>query len=95
MNNAETLARAERVNKLLNDPELLGAFASVREAIVTKIEQCPMRDTEGAEKLRIMLKLLNDVRANLEQAITDGKVINFRLQQDQEDRKHRFTSLFR
>jgi hypothetical protein len=53
-----------------------------------------MRDTEGAEKLRIMLKLLNDVRANLEGAISDGKVTQFRLSQDEQDKKRRF-SLFR
>jgi hypothetical protein len=90
----EQLERAANAKRLLDSPALQAAFAEVREAIVHRIEQCPMRDTEGAEKLRIMLKLLNDVRANLEGAISDGKVTQFRLSQDEQDKKRR-VSLFR
>ena len=59
-----------------------------------RIETCPMRDTEGAEKLRIMLRLLNDLRLNLESAINDGKVVELRIQEDEQQRKRRF-ALFR
>jgi hypothetical protein len=90
----EIIERGARVQRLLNDTDLKDAFASVREAIVAKIEACPMRDTEGAEKLRVMLKLLNDVRVNLEQAISDGRVTQLRVQEWEQDKKRRF-SLFR
>lgn len=94
MSAQEELERALRAEKLLADPELKAAFANVRAAIVDRIEQCPMRDTEGAEKLRIMLRLLRDVQANLEGAVADGKVVQLRLSEDQEIRARRF-SLFR
>lgn len=89
MNPAKIIEKADRCQKLLDDPDLKDAFAIVRQAIFTNIEKCPIRDTEGAEKLRLMLKLLNDVRANLEQAVAEGKAEAFQLQE-----KRRF-SLFR
>ena len=80
--------------RLLDDPDLQSAFIEIRRVIFEKIEACPLRDTEGAEKLRIMLKLLNDVRDNLRQAISDGVVTEFRLTQDEQEKKRRF-HLFR
>lgn len=89
MTPGQIIEKADRCQKLLDDPDLKDAFAIVKQAIFTKIEQCPVRDTEGAEKLRLMLKLLNDVRANLEQAVAEGKAEAFQLQE-----KRRF-SIFR
>lgn len=86
--------RAQRAQAVMDNPAFKDAFAGVREAIIARIEQCPMRDTEGAERLRIMLKLLNDVRANLEQALADGKVAGLRLQEVEETKKRRF-AIFR
>jgi hypothetical protein len=77
----EAIAKAERVKRLVSDPDLADAFVQVRGAILDKIEQCPIRDTEGAEKLRLMLKLLNDVRANLTAAIEDGKMAQFQIEE--------------
>ncbi len=94
MNANEQLERAAAAKRALDNPALQAAFASVREAIVHRIETCPMRDTEGAEKLRIMLRLLNDLRLNLESAINDGKVVELRIQEDEQQRKRRF-ALFR
>lgn len=85
----ETIAKAERCARLINDPDLLDAYAVVRQAIFNQIEQCPVRDTEALVKLRLMLKLLNDVRANLEQAVAEGKAEVFQLEE-----KRRF-KLFR
>lgn len=80
------IARADRVARLLADPELAGAFQAVRSAIHDRIEQCPVRDTEGLIQLRLMLKLLQDVRANLELALQDGKLEQFRI-----DEQRRFS----
>lgn len=81
----QTIAKADRCKRLVEDPDLSEAFTQVRAAILEKIEACPIRDTEGAEKLRLMLKLLNDVRANLVAAIEDGKMAKFQI-----DEKRRF-----
>lgn len=94
MSDNEQLERAAAAKRALENPALKSAFADVREAIVHRIEQCPMRDAEGAEKLRVMLRLLNDVRQNLEAAITDGKVTELKIRADAEEKKRRF-ALFR
>lgn len=74
--------RGNRAQALLDDETLQAAFANVREAILTQIEGCPIRDTEGAEKLRLMLKLLRDVKANLETAVSNGKIAEVELTQE-------------
>lgn len=89
------LERAARIEKLLKDPDLAEAFASVRAGIVERIEQCPARDTEGAEKLRMMLRLLRDVRANLDSALVDGRVAEIKLAQERESATRRIGRLFR
>ena len=53
---------------------LTEAFTLVAQAIHEAWEACPLRDTDGAHVLKLQLKLLGDVRANLEQAVTDGKL---------------------
>jgi hypothetical protein len=73
------ISRAEKAQSLLNDPELTAAFDAVREAIFRKIESCPIRDEEGLMNLRLQLKLLGDVKANIQSVINTGKVIQERL----------------
>jgi hypothetical protein len=68
------LDRGVRAERLLANPLLIESFDMVRAAIIEKWEASPMRDKEGAHELKLMLKLLTDVRANLEQAVTDGKL---------------------
>lgn len=81
MNERERIARAERVEKLLNDPELKAAFDNTRTAIFEKIEATPIRDVEGLTQLRLCLKLLGDVKANLVHALNDGKAAEFHVEQ--------------
>jgi hypothetical protein len=68
------LDRASRAKALLDNPTLQEAFALVAQAIHEAWEAAPVRDTEGQQILKLQLKLLSDVRANLERAIADGKV---------------------
>jgi len=77
----EDIEHGDEARRLLENPLLQTAFEQVRQALLNQIERCPIRDTEGAEKLRLELKLLRDLRANLEQAINDGKLAEFRLQE--------------
>ncbi len=85
------LGRAARAKALLADETLTDAFASVKRAIFERIEACPIKDTETAENLRKCLKLLNDVRANLEVAVNDGKIEEFRIA---EEKRRRSFNLF-
>ena len=79
LSQSEQLKRAARARALLDDPELTRAFTGVREALLDRFESCPVRDIEGQHEIKLMLKLLNDVRANLLSILDSGKVIEYRL----------------
>jgi hypothetical protein len=74
MSLALDIDRAHKADKLLKDEMLTEAFGLVRQAIIDRWEATPLRDQEGAHELKLQLKLLSDVRANLEQAVNDGKL---------------------
>ncbi len=71
----EHVNRAAKAQALLNDPELSEAFESVRKSIIDRWEAAPIRDRDGAHELKLMLKLLGDVRANIQSVVNTGKVI--------------------
>ena len=66
--------RGAKAERLLADPLLVEAFDCVAQAIHEAWADCPLRDKEGAHELKLQLKLLGDVRANLERAVADGKL---------------------
>lgn len=78
MNDHEIVLRANRAKSLLEDRGLNDAFEGVRQALLVKFEQCPVRDVEGQHEIKLMLKLLTDVKANLLSWIDSGKVIESR-----------------
>lgn len=69
----EAIDRGQRAEKIVNDPLFVGAFEELRQSILKKIETSPTRDQEGREYCFLLLKALNDVRANLEGKVRDGK----------------------
>jgi hypothetical protein len=73
--------RADKAQRILNDEIFKESFESVRQALLSKFEAAPVNDAEGMVKVRLCLKLLNDVRANLEAVIRDGKVEEFNIQE--------------
>lgn len=77
----QSLERAGKAEKLLNDSMLMEAFELVRTQILTNIENAPVRDRDGVHEMQLMLKLLRGVRVNLEQAVRDGKVVIATLEQ--------------
>lgn len=81
--------RGIKADALLNDPILSEAFAGVREAILRQIEQAPIRDRDGVHELKLMLKLLADVRANLNKAVQDGKLAEATIKRDVASRARR------
>ena len=81
------IERAQKVERMLNDEEFKNAFENTRQAIFQKIEATPIRDTEGLAQLRLCLKLLNDVRANLTKVLNDGKVAEFRIEEQKRHNK--------
>jgi hypothetical protein len=78
MSDREQINRAAKAQALLNDPELIAAFEGVRQALHERIEAAPIRDRDGVHELKLQLKLLADVRANLLAVVNTGKVIEHR-----------------
>lgn len=72
------ISRALKSKALLDDPEFKAALSAVRTNILDRIESCPLRDKDGLYCLRLELKLLNDVRANIEHVVNTGKAIEAR-----------------
>ena len=91
----EKLERANRAEKLLNDPLLIEAFDSVRNSIIKTIESAPIRDHEGVHECLLMLKLLPGVRSYLKQALNDGKVVIAALEQRRQLTPAEFTANYR
>ena len=70
------------------------AFGETRAAILKKWEECPLRDKEGQHELKLMLKLLNDLEANIKQAADTGKLAEIQIAQERE-KESRLKSILR
>ena len=78
---SETTARADRVARLLEDPDLKQAFRDVRDAILRQFQEIPPSESEQLLKCRERLHLLDSLEANLKRAIQDGKLERLRVEE--------------
>lgn len=95
MNDAQLIDRANKAKAILENPAYREAFEAVRLAIHQQIEEAPIRDQEGVHQLRLCLKLLRDVRVNLETALNQGKLASFKLAQEEKRRNNPLANFFR
>ena len=80
-------AKADRIERLVADPDLQEAFKTVRERYRDLIEETPLSESEALLDVRKMLHLLRDVEETLHTAIQDGHLEDFRAeQQGQKDK---------
>ena len=79
MTDAEILSRANRARDLLDNQEFENAVQAVRQALLDRFEECPIRDKEGQHEIKLMSKLLGDVKANLQSVVDSGKVVTHRI----------------
>lgn len=86
MNDQKALERGAEAERLLQHPLLVEAFTHSRESILKGLEEWPLNDPKGAEQLRLSLKILTSVRAHFERTLRDGKVAQFRI--EEEKRRH-------
>lgn len=68
------ITAGNRAQRLLEDEVLTKAFEDMRSAIIERWESSPVRDHEGQHELKLMLRILSDVRSNLELAVHNGKL---------------------
>lgn len=72
-------AKSDRLEKLLNDPDLKEGFENVREHYKNAMCMTPL-DENGDKitlKLRTMLHLLDEVEQDLYTALQDGQLEDF------------------
>lgn len=77
-------AQADRVQKLVDSPELKDAFIVVREKLRDMIESTPLSDDGALLDVRKMLHLLRDVEEALHTAIETGHLEDFRVNEQVE-----------
>jgi hypothetical protein len=74
----------EQAKQLLANPIYRKAFDDVRQGILNAWEKAPVRDLEGQQHLKLMLKLLNDLEGNIRQAADTGKLASIQIEQELE-----------
>lgn len=78
----EELQRGRIAQSLLENEVYIEAIAAVRDGIISKWESCPIRDQEGQHELKLMLKLLNDLQANIKTAMDTGKLAKVQIERE-------------
>ena len=74
--------RASRAEKLLADEVLNEAFEQVQQTLLDAFTNCPTDNSEMMVDISKRLHLLKCVRANLERAVEDGKLEEYRIEQE-------------
>ncbi len=69
----EAIRKGAKAAALWADETFTEAREGVRAAIIRKWAEAPLRDREGQHELKLMLKLLDDLEANLQRVMNDGK----------------------
>ncbi len=94
-NDPQLLDRANKAKAVLDNPLYGESFEMVRKAIISRIEACPLGEVSTAEDLRKCLRLLRDVRANLDLALNQGKIVEFQIEQERKRKALPFSNYFR
>lgn len=92
---SDAIDRANKAKAILDSDVYQESWEMVRGAIIDRIEKCPISDTQVAEDLRKCLKLLRDVRLNLETVLNSGRLEQFKLDELKARRENPFRSIFR
>jgi len=74
--------RGMRANELMSDEIMVEAFTLLDQRLTNEWANSPARDTEGRERLWIMLKLLKSVEGHLKEVATTGKMAALKLEQE-------------
>lgn len=82
MSTSEELRRGEQARLLLQNEMYVDAVAQVKQAIIDKWMQAPLRDKEGHHELKLMLKLLGDLTGYISTAMETGKMASIQLEQE-------------
>ena len=73
--------RARQAQELAEHPLFKESLATYRERLMTQWAESPARDTEGREKLWLMLKTAEAVERHLVELMETGKLASIQLEQ--------------
>lgn len=93
MNTSDELRRGEQARQLLQNELYVDAVTQVKQAIIDKWQQAPLRDREGHHELKLMLKLLGDLTGYIQTTMETGKMAQIQLEQEQRMTKLRAVGL--
>lgn len=82
MSASEELRRGEQARQLLQNELYQDAVTQVRQAIIDKWMQAPLRDREGHHELKIMLKLLGDLTGYIQTTLETGKLAQIQVESE-------------
>lgn len=82
MSPEEELRRGVLAESLLGNELYKESWQEVRSAIIQAWEKAPIRDKEGQNELKLMLKLLTDVKKNVEQVVSTGKMAKIQIERE-------------
>lgn len=80
MNTSDELRRGEQARQLLQNELYVDAIEQVKQGIIDKWQQAPLRDREGHHELKLMLKLLGDLTGYIQTTMETGKMAQIQLE---------------
>ena len=78
MNPAELKVRGENAARILNDPLVIEALATIERDIIEMWVACPERDIEGKNLLQLHIRHARKFRDILKGVMESGKLADFR-----------------
>lgn len=79
---SDELKRGEQARQVIENEIYAESWQSARDGIIQAWESCPIRDKEGQNELKLMLKLLTDVRRNIETVMNTGKMAKVQIERE-------------
>lgn len=79
MTTSEELRRGEQARQLLQNELYVDSIEQVKQAIIDKWQQAPLRDREGHHELKLMLKLLGELTGYIQTTMETGKMAQIQL----------------
>lgn len=78
----DEISRGDLAQSVLDNPIYQESWAAVRDGIIQAWENAPIRDKEGQSELKLMLKVLGDVRKYVEQTAATGKLAKIQMENE-------------
>lgn len=80
MTSEKEAEKGRQAELLLDNPIYQESIEAVRDGIFSAWAASPVRDVEGQHELKLMLKLLNDLTANIKVVAETGKMAKLQIE---------------